>query len=84
MTSNETLTTVEPEQLGVQIQEGRISAKEITESSQLHVIDPKCDSNSPAAILFVEAEGIWSEITLHAVDVEAILGGLREVIADGQ
>ena len=79
-----TLATVEPEQLGIQIQDGRISAKEITESSQLHVIDPKGDSDGPAAVLFVEAEGIWSEITLHSVDVEAILGGLRKVIADGQ
>ena len=76
----ETLVTVESEQLGMEIKEGRISAKEITDASQVHVIEP--DDPSVPAVLFVESDGMWAEITLHEADAKAIISGLREVVDD--
>lgn len=84
MTDSKTLVTVEPEQLGMQIQDGRFSAKEITESFQLHVIEPDEDAEDSPPILFVEAEEIWIEIALHEADARAIIAGLEGMISDGE
>lgn len=77
---SETRVTVEPERFELLVQEGRVSARESTESSQLHVIDP--GSDGPAAVLVGEADGLRSEIELHDADVTALLSGLEGVTTD--